>query len=152
MFWVSKNQNSTLRKVQNFHICLWSGPRGLPLPPLTDSLTVKRPFFKTPLLCYTIKMSLLTPFKALIDDRMVIRYQMIITNNLTWEPQKNIQSFPLWPELSGMKDFKALGGHWTGWGHNFFWIFLNFDFPCSMVITYQNRNRRDWQEELEEPM
>ena len=41
-------------------------------PPLTDSLTVKRPFFKTPLLCYTIKMSLLTPFKALMNDRMVM--------------------------------------------------------------------------------
>ena len=31
---------------QNFHICLRSGPRGLtPPPPLTVSLTVKRPFF-----------------------------------------------------------------------------------------------------------
>ena len=32
---------------QYFHICLRSGPRGLtpPIPPLTVSLTVKRPFF-----------------------------------------------------------------------------------------------------------
>ena len=41
----------TLREViplkkmgQNFHICLRSGPRGLP-PPLMVSLTVKRQFF-----------------------------------------------------------------------------------------------------------
>ena len=108
VFWVSKIHISMLKMVQNFHICLWWGPMGLPPPPLTVSLTLKRPFLRLPYCAIPSKWASKLP---LINDRMVIRDQIIITNNLTWEPQKNIQSFPLWPELSGMKGFEALGSH-----------------------------------------
>ena len=43
---------------QYFHICLRSGPRGLPPPPLTVSLTVKRPFFFRLPLLYSLTSSI----------------------------------------------------------------------------------------------
>ena len=47
-----KESNLNKKKGQNFHICSRSEPRELvpPPPPLTVSLTVKRPFFTTPLM------------------------------------------------------------------------------------------------------
>ena len=92
--------------------------------------------------------NLLTPFKALINDRMV----MISNDNNEQPDMRTAEEHTEFSIVAGTfwdERFEAIR---RGRGHNFFWIFLNCHFPCSMVITYQNRNRRDWQEELEEPM
>ena len=47
VFWVTKNQISTLKMGQNIPIWLQSGPRGLTPHPFTVNLTIKRPVFWT---------------------------------------------------------------------------------------------------------